>query len=278
MVTNLKFMMITASPEIALFVEQHGVNRIFIDQEVLGKADRQGHLNTHKAAHSLHDISSVAKVLKFAELMVRLNPINPLTLTEINSAIDAGAQRLMLPMFNHTSEVEFFLDKVAGRVPVTFLAETPASLVRIADWHPLLKPGFDEVHFGLNDLTIGMELTFLFEPLAGRLLEPAISLLRDASISWGVGGVARMNHGELSAERVIGEHVRLGSSWVILSRAFHNSAENIEELSKHLDFQHEVALLRQSEQKWINSSFTELGSNHKALASDVFKIVNKMMH
>ncbi len=41
-------MMITASPEVAAFIEQHGVARIFMDQEVLGKAERQGHLDTQQ--------------------------------------------------------------------------------------------------------------------------------------------------------------------------------------------------------------------------------------
>ena len=59
--SQLNYMMITASPEVAAFIEQHGVARIFLDQEVLGKAERQGHLNTHKAAHTLQEIAAIAK-------------------------------------------------------------------------------------------------------------------------------------------------------------------------------------------------------------------------
>ena len=56
--SQLNFMMITASPDIAAFIEQHGVVRIFMDQEVMGKAERQGHLDTHKAAHSVEQVEA----------------------------------------------------------------------------------------------------------------------------------------------------------------------------------------------------------------------------
>lgn len=156
--SKLKFMMITASPDVAAFIEQHGVSRIFMDQEVIGKAERQGHLDTHKAAHTLDQIADVAGVLKNAELMVRVNPLHAGTCDEVDAAIAHGAQRLMLPMFSSRSEVAEFLGLVNNRVPVTFLAETAASLVRLPDWLGLLTPGHDEVHIGLNDLSLSMGL------------------------------------------------------------------------------------------------------------------------
>ena len=38
----LKLMYITNRPDVALIAEQAGVDRIFIDMEYIGKADRQG--------------------------------------------------------------------------------------------------------------------------------------------------------------------------------------------------------------------------------------------
>src|SRR5690606_10845829 len=135
-----------------------------------------------KAAHTLEEIAGVAGVLRQAELMVRINPLNPHTADEVQGAIDNGAQRLMLPMFNSRAEVELFLGQVNGRVPVTFLVETPQSLARMPGWLPLLKAGYDEVHIGLNDLSLGMGLTFLFEPMACRLLDPASDYLNGAGV------------------------------------------------------------------------------------------------
>lgn len=273
--SQIHYMMITASPEVAAFIEQHGVARIFMDQEVLGKAERQGHLDTHKAAHSLEEIAAVAGVLKQAELMVRLNPLNLHTHEEIQAALDHGAQRLMLPMFTARADVELFLTLVDGRVPVTFLVETPQSLVRMPDWLPLLKRGRDEVHIGLNDLSLGMGLNFLFEPLANRLLDPSAELLSEREITWGVGGVARIGLGALPAETVLGEHVRLGSRWVILSRAFHQGASSSAQLLQTLDFPAEIAKLREAEAEWRQADAAALMANQQRLGRLAYQIGSK---
>ena len=270
--SQLNFMMITASPDVAAFIEQHDVARIFMDQEVLGKAERQGHLDTHKAAHSLEEIAAVAAVLKRAELMVRLNPLNASTREEVEGALDHGAQRLMLPMFASRAEVGRFLDMVNGRVPVTFLAETAASLVRLPDWVGLLTPGHDEVHIGLNDLSLSMGLGFLFEPMAARLLDPAAAQLNRAGVAWGVGGVARIGQGELPAETVLGEHVRLGSQWIILSRAFHAGAATSAGLLETLDFPAEIAKLRQAEAHWRSADESSLLENQRQLAECAYRL------
>lgn len=270
--SKLNFMMITASPDVASFIEQHGVSRIFMDQEVMGKAERQGHLDTHKAAHSLEQIAAVASRLKQAELMVRLNPLHGSTHQEVDDAIDHGAQRLMLPMFSSRAEVEKFLDIVNGRMPVTFLAETAASLVRLPDWLGLLTPGRDEVHIGLNDLSLSMGLNFLFEPMAARLLDPTAAVLNQAGMTWGVGGVARIGQGELPAETVLGEHVRLGSQWIILSRAFHSGAATSSALLETLDFPAEIAKLRQAEAYWHSADEASLIANQQQLADCAYRL------
>lgn len=269
---QMNLMMITSSPEVASFIEQHGVSRIFMDQEVNGKAERQGHLDTHKAAHTLEEVAAVAAVLRQAELMVRLNPLHANSRDEVTGAIESGAQRLMLPMFTTHLEVEQFLALVDGQVPVTFLAETPQSLVRMSDWLTLLKPGYDEVHIGLNDLSLGMGLSFLFEPLAIRLLDPAAELLNSHGVSWGFGGMARIGQGELPAETLMGEHVRLGSQWVILSRAFHQGAASSETLMSQLDFPAEIAKLRDAQVQWQRASSAELLDNQQLLATIALKI------
>ena len=269
---SLNLMMITSSPEVASFIEQHGVSRIFMDQEVNGKSERQGHLDTHKAAHSLEEVAAVAEAIRYAELMVRLNPLYSLSDEEVAGAIDSGAQRLMLPMFTKRADVEEFLALVDGRVPVTFLAETPQALVRMPDWLPLLKPGYDEVHIGLNDLSLGMGLSFLFEPLAIRLLDSAAELFNRHEVTWGFGGMARIGQGELPAEILMGEHIRLGSQWVILSRAFHQGAASSEALMSQLDFPAEIAKLREAQARWQLANPTELMDNQQRIATTALQI------
>lgn len=274
MTNDLKWMLITASPEVAHHAEMCGVHRIFVDMEVLGKAERQKHLSAHKATHTLEDVAAIAGVLTDAELMVRVNPLHAGTTDEVNGAIDNGARRLMLPMFRRSEEVERFLELVDGRVPVTLLAETPEALTRISTYMDSLNAR-DEVHFGLNDLSLAMGLDYLFEPLAARLLEPAAAALRSRDILFGFGGIARIGQGELPAQWVLSEHIRLGSSWVILSRAFHGGVNSVEELASRLNLQEELNTLRLTEQRLRASGERLLEENRRCLEKKVFAIARE---
>ncbi|TFH88266.1 aldolase [Billgrantia azerbaijanica] len=236
-------MLISAVPEIAHHAQACGVDTLFIDMEVRGKAERQGHLDTHKSAHTYADIARVAAVLTKAELLVRINPPWAGTPEEVAAAIDAGAQRLMLPMFRTPVEVANFQRAVARRVPVTLLVETAASLARLPLILPLLE-SYDRIHFGLNDLCLDMGLSFLFEVLGGRLLDGPTALCRNAGVPFGIGGVGRLGEGEVPAEWILSEHARLGSDWVILSRAFHGGAQDLSSLVARLDLAAELEAIR----------------------------------
>lgn len=265
-------MLITSDSEIARYAEQSGVDRIFLDMESLGKDARQGHLDTHKAVHTFADVTAVRAVLEQAELMVRLNPLHEETQIEVDEAIRVGADRLMLPMFNTKADIRAFQDCLRDRLPVTYLAETPSALNTMPSWLELLSRD-DQVHIGLNDLSLGAGLAFLFEPLALGMLEGPADLLRRSDVEFGIGGVARPGQAELPADWVLGEHARLGSSWVILSRAFHGRAQSLGDLQASLDLAFEVAALRGIYRDWIEQSDTSLKLNHMQLKNRVRAIV-----
>nr|WP_267964145.1 aldolase/citrate lyase family protein [Halomonas sp. MCCC 1A11057] len=258
-------MLITVVPEIALHAQACGVDTLFIDMETRGKAERQGHLDTHKSAHTYADVARISAVLTTAEVMVRINPPWEGTSAEVDAAIDAGAQRLMLPMFRSVAEVVDFKRAVAGRVPVTLLVETAASLARLPVILPLLD-GEDRVHFGLNDLCIDMHLDFLFEVLGGRLLDGPAALCREAGVIFGIGGVGSIGQGTVPAEWIISEHARLGSEWVILSRAFHGGAESLAVLTSRLDLSAELNALQRCYQEFTLTVPSVLEANQANLA------------
>ena len=52
----LKLMFITNDPVIALGAEKAGVDRIFIDLETIGKAERQGGMDTVQSKHTIADV------------------------------------------------------------------------------------------------------------------------------------------------------------------------------------------------------------------------------
>lgn len=273
-ISSLNWMMITASPSVAKFAEEAGVHRIFVDMEVLGKAERQGHIDTHKAHHTFADIARVREVLHHAELMVRINPLHEGSAGEVDLSIANGAQRLMLPMFRRREEVRYFLDLVKGRVPVTLLTETPQALVRLPTYIPDLG-GEDQIHIGLNDLSLGLGLDFLFEPVAAGLLDPVAELLQKQRITWGFGGIARIGTGSLPAELVLSEHIRLQSNWVILSRAFHGGATSIQALNNHIHLPVELAKLRGTEQSLRSATTQTLLENRDYFITKTFALAEE---
>lgn len=217
----MKWIYITSDPEVAQIADRAGVAQVMVDLEYIGKAERQAGYDGHQAHHSIEDIARVAQVVTRAETMVRVNPIGDHTAEEVAEALKAGAQRLMLPMFYTREDVVAFFDIVGRRVPVTLLVETPAALADLETYIGELRDR-DSIHFGLTDLTLGLHLGFVFEPLAWGFLEDPCRICREAGVPFGIGGVSRAGFGELPAELILGEHVRLGSTAAILSRAFRN--------------------------------------------------------
>lgn len=223
----LKLMYITNNPTIAHIAEGAGVDRIFIDMEYIGKADRQGGMDTVQSHHTIEDIKAIKKVISKSEILVRLNPIHEASAeyesseTEINGAIDAGADIIMLPYFKTIEEVKTFIELVNGRVRTSLLLETPEAVELIDDI--LQIRGIDEIHIGLNDLSLGYGRKFMFELLADGTVEKLCLKFKLKGIPYGFGGIASIGQGELPAENIIKEHYRLGSTCVILSRSFCNT-------------------------------------------------------
>lgn len=238
-------MLVTNQPDIAQEAQSAGIDRIFVDLEILGKRDRQGHLDTVISSHSLDDIPKIRNVLDRSDLLVRINPFHEGTGFEITEAISRGADILMLPMFKTAKEVVFFVKQVNKRATTNLLLETPQALVRIDEI--LEVEGIDEIHIGLNDLHLGMGLDFMFELLSGGIIDYLSEKIKPKGIRFGFGGVARIGQGTLPADMILAEHYRLGSEMVILSRDFHGRATTIEQLRKNLDLKFEVSKIRDYE-------------------------------
>lgn len=237
----LKLMYITNSPEIAKIAENNGVDRIFIDMEYIGKEARQGGMDTIKNHHTIKDVDRVARVLTHADVLVRVNPIHDATeeyfssKEEIDGAISAGADIVMLPYFKTVNEVETFVKLVDKRAKTMLLVETPEAVSILDDI--LNVDGIDEVHIGLNDLSLGYGMKFMFQLLADGTVEALCDKLKKKGLPYGFGGIASLGKGMLSSEKVIAEHYRLGSQMAILSRSFCNAnlIDDVDEIKKIFD-------------------------------------------
>ena len=268
------FKYITNKPELARFAVGCGVNRIFIDMEHIGKDRRQGHVNAHRAAHTLEDVHVVRQAIPDTELMVRINPVFEGTVSEVNGAIAAGADVIMLPMFTSAEEIRYVAELIHGRVSFCPLLETPQALVRldeILEHHEAI----DEIHIGLNDLHLGMGLSFMFEVLTGGLVEFAAAKIKSKGIRFGFGGIARIGQGAVAAELVLGEHVRLGSEMVILSRTFHKNSEYVHELVQKVNMKEEIDKLRDCLNRFAAAPEAVLLDNKARLEQAVRQLVHE---
>lgn len=268
--SQIQLMMITNNVDIAAHAVASGINRIFVDMETIGKEARQGHLNTHRASHTPDDVQALRMALPDAEILTRINPLYDYSVLEVNDVIRAGTDHIMLPMFTSAEEVETFLDLVDDRARTTLLLETPQSLTRleaILEHHERI----DEIHIGLNDLHLAMGLDFMFELLAGGLIDYLSETIRRKGILFGVGGISSIGGaGSVPADLIMSEHVRLESSAVILSRAFHGGARTLSELHAHVDLPLAVQQLRECESACRALTSTELRRNHLKLQKYVY--------
>lgn len=271
---SFELMFITNDPEIAKEAETAGVDRIFVDLEIRGKMERQGHLDTHIVKHTFDDIKAIKAAIKDVKILTRINPYYEGTAGEVEKAIANGSDVIMLPLFKTVSEVEKFIEAVDGRAKTCLLIETPQALARASEI--LRVEGIDEVHIGLNDLHLGMDLDFMFELLSSGLVEYLAEIIKDKRIKFGFGGIARVGDGILPAEYILGEHVRLGSQMVILSRTFHQRAKSLEDLNHKMSLSEEVAKVRHKIREIKNWSPEQFEENRDKVKASVRQIVSSI--
>lgn len=239
-------MYITNRPEIAEIAQDAGVDRIFVDLEILDKEKRQSGMDTVQSHHTLDDIKKIRSVFS-GELLVRCNHIYAGSSEEINQIIENGADIIMLPYFKTVNEAAKFIDIVGGRARINLLVETADAVKHIDSILDL--DGIDEIHIGLNDLHLDYGMKFMFELLADGTVERLANKVLAKGIKFGFGGIAKLGYGALPAEMVIKEHYRIGSTCAILSRSFCNTDKETDLEQIRLTFKEELGKIRQLERE-----------------------------
>lgn len=238
-------MLVTRDTDVAAEAARAGVDRLFVDLEVTGKAERQHGRSTIISGHTLDDLARVRAAAPEIELLARVNPAGPALRQEVEAVVTRGANVVMLPFFASPEEVARFVEAVAGRARVCLLLETAAAVVRLDAI--LAVPGVDEIHVGLNDLHASLGLTFMYEVLAGGLLDTIAERVRghEPRVRFGFGGGALIDASHpVSPRDVLREHVRLGSESIILSRTFIADPPARPGEPGHIDLAGEVSKIR----------------------------------
>jgi hypothetical protein len=174
-------------------------------------------------------------------------------------------------MFRTRTQVEGVVsalaDAAAGPRPprLSLLAETEEAVNDLEDILGDLPAWVDHVHIGLNDLALARGSGFLFEPIATGEIAALARRVQGLGRRFGFGGVGMPGHGAVPAEQILGEHIRVGSSCVILSRAFHQKVDPDQAES----LGHGIALVRRWEARWRGAPPAELSKNHETLCRSI---------
>lgn len=266
----LNLMYITNNPSLAQHAVKAGINRIFVDLEVLGKYERQGHKDTLISNHSFEDVAAVRASIPTTDLLVRINPLHENTEKEIEAVLEYKPQMIMLPMYKTAEEVLRVALMIKGRCALIPLLETKEALSCPAEVCQI--KGVSELYVGLNDLHLSMGLKFMFQLLADGTVERLSKIAQAYEKKFGFGGIARLDEGALPAQYILGEHIRLGSNAVILSRTFHRQAETVSDLENNINFANEIQKLRKYERDIEKWSPEQLELNRLKVATVVEEI------
>ncbi len=196
-----------------------GIGAFLVDTEVMGKDLRQLGFDTEIRPGTWADLQGIAAI-PGARSWCRLNRFGDHTGGEIEAALAAGAQVLLLPMVTQVREAQEFLDLVDGRCEAGIMMET----VDGAALAPQLRPlALSCAFFGLNDFAISRGGGSIFRALVDGSVDAVRQALPD--LRFGVGGLTDMRRGEpIPSFRLMQEIERLGCDFTFLRRSFRKDA------------------------------------------------------
>ena len=260
---------LTCDPKIARYADLAGIERVGVDLEVLGKAERQKGLSTWISHHREEHIPALREVVSQAKLFARTNPLNPNSAGEVNRLLNMGVEVLMLPMFTTADEVTEFVNLVGGRAKVVPLLETLLAAERIEQI--VAVEGIDEIHVGINDLGLSMGIGNRFVTLTTNLMERVGTCIRESGMRFGFGSIGRALDTSLpiSSDLVYAQYPRLGGTAAIISQKFLSA--NMSEA----DFCSGIAKSRARMAYWFSRRPEELDVAYRALCETLQCITPK---
>lgn len=196
-----------------------GVESIIVDWEHIGKEQRQASYNTQINHDTLNDLRRVRACTK-ANIICRINSYGATTAEEVEQAIKAGTDEILLPMVRALEEVEIVLDRVDGRCGLGILIETVRA-VRLSCELAFLP--LSRVYVGLNDLAIERNTPNIFTALVDGTIE---HIRKFFCVPFGFGGLTLPDRGHpIPCRLLIGEMARLGCHFSFLRRSFHRDMQ-----------------------------------------------------
>jgi hypothetical protein len=192
---------------------QAGVDGLVVDWEWDGKEKRQLGADTQINHASVEDLRRV-RSYEPGHVICRVNN-GPTTLAEVEQAIDAGADEILLPMVRDPQFVTQVIDAIAGRAAVGVLIETVQAVARAAEFAYL---PIARVYVGLNDLSIERGAPSIFSAIADGTVE---RLRQHFTVPFGFGGLTLPTGGQpIPCRLLMAEMLRLECDFTLLRRSF----------------------------------------------------------
>lgn len=233
MATGFTLVLFSTRPEFILPAVKAGIGAVLVDWENRGKEQRQASADTQINYDTIEDLRGVAAGTD-VPVICRINrreaatdqeagraagpglDTRPLPVEEIEQAIEAGADEVLLPMVRRVEEVELALDQAGGRCGVGIMIETMAAVERAEE---LARLPLARAYVGLNDLAIERNSQNIFIPLVDGLLE---HVRRPFRLPFGFGGLTLPDRGfPVPCRLLIGEMARLDCDFSCVRRSFH---------------------------------------------------------
>ncbi len=233
-----------------------GVDEVVVDWEQSGKRSRQARADTHIGNDTPEDLRRV-RASTDAPVLCRINGYGATTASEVETAVEAGADELLVPMVRSPVEVEAVIERADGRCGVGILVETVDAVRRAADFARL---PLSRVYVGLNDLAIERGSRSIFEAVADGTVE---RVRASFSVPFGFAGLTLPDRGApIPCRLLMGEMVRLGCSFSFLRRSFHADL-------RHVGLAQAVAAIRAGLAAAARRSHHDVEDDHLALLQEV---------
>jgi hypothetical protein len=211
---RFELLLFSTERKFVLEAVEAGVDGVIVDWEVSGKRRRQAGADTEINHDTVEDLERVRSWVDIP-VLCRINSPGPTTKRELEKAIRAGADEVLVPMVRSPLELERVIDAARGRCGIGVLIETVEA---VASAREIAKLPFSRLYVGLNDLAIDRGSSSIFAALADGTVERVRS---EADGSFGFAGLTAPEGGyPIPCRLLIGELARLGGSFSFLRRAY----------------------------------------------------------